>query len=280
MSLEPKNFFDLAGDIATLYESLQNTNKFTNEDKRKLSQLLVENAVDLDELSARVNGLTSAFVPAGDWDPASGAFPGGGGARAGQVWLVAGSGDIDGRAFNRGDRIVALIDGASVSVYDSQWFHEDFTDAVRSVAGERGDISAADLLAALGVAAGAEPNEDGAAIAAKLDAFIGNGAWRTGGGPAALTPVAAGDIADIDSALNQTGKIALRQYFDTTNSRVMIATGGAPGDDWVSADGAVTVTPVGAVPASQISNDTPQTDEEYANFAGHFIMGGLHENQI
>lgn len=50
-------------------------------------------------------------------------------------------------------------------------------------------------------------------------------------------------IADITHAVNTTGKKAGRVVFDTTNTRVMVATGVLVASTWVAADASVTVTP-------------------------------------
>jgi hypothetical protein len=44
--------------------------------------------------------------------------------------------------------------------------------------------------------------------------------------------------------VNTGGKSTGRQVWDTTNSRIMVATGPLPGDAWKSDGGATTVAPV------------------------------------
>ena len=56
---------------------------------------------------------------------------------------------------------------------------------------------------------------------------------------------AATALADVDDAVNTADtKVAGTVVFDTTNSRLMIATGDAAADDWVAGDdSSTTVTP-------------------------------------
>jgi len=58
-----------------------------------------------------------------------------------------------------------------------------------------------------------------------------------------VTSAIAANIASASHQINTAGKSAGRQLFDTTNSRVMTATGAMPNSPWVSFDGSVVVTP-------------------------------------
>jgi hypothetical protein len=58
-----------------------------------------------------------------------------------------------------------------------------------------------------------------------------------------LENVAAADLADIADAINTTGKAAGRMVWDTTNTKIKVATGSAAADTWVDADGTNAVTP-------------------------------------
>lgn len=58
-----------------------------------------------------------------------------------------------------------------------------------------------------------------------------------------LQNVAAADIADIANAINTTGKAAGKMIWDTTNTKIKVATGSAAADTWVDADGTNAVTP-------------------------------------
>lgn len=50
-------------------------------------------------------------------------------------------------------------------------------------------------------------------------------------------------IADVSHAVNTAGKAAGIAVWDTSNNRVMVASGAAAGDAWYIADGSTSVTP-------------------------------------
>jgi len=58
-----------------------------------------------------------------------------------------------------------------------------------------------------------------------------------------LRTAAATEIADIGDAINTSGKAAGTVVFDTTNSKLKVATGANTNSTWVDADGANAVTP-------------------------------------
>lgn len=58
-----------------------------------------------------------------------------------------------------------------------------------------------------------------------------------------LRTAAATAIADIDDAINTSGKAAGTIAFDTTNSKIKVATGANANSTWVDADGTNAVTP-------------------------------------
>ena len=51
------------------------------------------------------------------------------------------------------------------------------------------------------------------------------------------------DIAAIANAINTTGKAAGKMIWDTTNSKIKVATGALAASTWVDADGTNAVTP-------------------------------------
>ena len=53
----------------------------------------------------------------------------------------------------------------------------------------------------------------------------------------------AAQIAAIANAVNTASKFVGKAVFDTTNGRIMVATGATAGSTWKAADGGVTVTP-------------------------------------
>jgi len=102
-------------------------------DKQKIDHLTVTAATDLDDIRTRVGQLSSAVVLRGTWDPTTAVFPGGGTAVAGDSYIVIATATVDGVAFTSGDRIVALINNASTTVYANNWLKQDYTDQVSSV---------------------------------------------------------------------------------------------------------------------------------------------------
>lgn len=117
----------------------------------KTDQISVTQAVDLDAIEARVNGLDAAIVLKGGWSAAGGTFPGTGTAQAGESWIVSVAGTVGGIDFAVNDRIIALADNASTTVYATNWLKADYSDLVQSVAGLTGAIARLALLGALNV---------------------------------------------------------------------------------------------------------------------------------
>jgi hypothetical protein len=68
------------------------------------------------------------------------------------------------------------------------------------------------------------------------------GTWLPFGAPASATDTAA-NIAAIGNARNTTGKFAGLLVWDTTNTRLMRASGSLAADPWVVVDGSASVTP-------------------------------------
>jgi hypothetical protein len=111
----------------------------------------------------------------------------------------------------------------------------------------------ADLDAVAGLASNGMIARTGAGTAAARTITAGPGiAVADGDGVAAnptisatmiLENVAAADLADITNAINTTGKAAGRMVWDTTNTKIKVATGSAAADTWVDADGTNAVTP-------------------------------------
>ena len=58
-----------------------------------------------------------------------------------------------------------------------------------------------------------------------------------------LRTATAAEIAAIGNAVNTTGKAAGTIVFDTTNSKIKVATGANANSTWVDADGTNAVTP-------------------------------------
>lgn len=105
-----------------------------DEAGEKLQHISVTQPVDLDSIEARVNSLDAAVVLRGTWDASAGTFPNsGGGGTAGAVitgdsFIVSTGGTVGGVPFNSGDRLIAIADAPSTTVYASNWFKADYTD--------------------------------------------------------------------------------------------------------------------------------------------------------
>ena len=111
----------------------------------KIDFLTVTQAVDLDAIETRVNGLDAAVILKGTWDASGGSFPGSGSAQAGESWIVSTGGTVDSVVFTANDRIVAITDNASTSTYSGNWHKLDYTDLVQSVNGATGAVTLSDL---------------------------------------------------------------------------------------------------------------------------------------
>ena len=95
-------------------------------------------------IQSQINALDSVVILKGTWDASAGTFPGAGLAQAGWSYIVSVGGTVDGIVFAVNDRIIAITDNASTSVYASNWFKLDYTDQVLSVFGRIGAITATD----------------------------------------------------------------------------------------------------------------------------------------
>jgi hypothetical protein len=69
-------------------------------------------------------------------------------------------------------------------------------------------------------------------------------AQQTFTGGLVLQTIAAASIADITHDINTISKVAGKVVFDTTNNRLMVASGAAAADPWYVADASASVTPV------------------------------------
>ena len=121
---------------------LQNTTaSFLTAQETKLGYITVTGAVNLDTINSRVNELDAAVILKGGWAANAGTFPGSGAAQAGWSYIVTVAGTVDGVAFSVNDRVLAVIDNASTTVYASNWLKLDYTDQVLSVAGMTGAVT-------------------------------------------------------------------------------------------------------------------------------------------
>ena len=112
-----------------------------SSDKEKIDYLTVTENTNLDDIRNRIGELSSAVVLRGTWDPTTNEFPGGGTAIAGDSYIVIGTAVVDGIQFTQGDRIVALVNNASTTVYANNWLKQDYTDKVSSVNTQTGAVT-------------------------------------------------------------------------------------------------------------------------------------------
>lgn len=138
----------------TVYQPLNavltnTTASFLTAMETKINFITVTQAVNLDQMETDIAALANGMVYKGDWDASAGTFPGGGTAQIGHLYYVSVAGTVDSVEFAVGDNIVATVDNASTGTYASNWSKHDQTDAVQSVAGLVGSISASALKTAL-----------------------------------------------------------------------------------------------------------------------------------
>lgn len=91
----------------------------------------VTQAVDLDAIETRVNALDAAVVLKGEWAANAGTFPTS--TVAGESWIVSVAGTVNSVDFEVGDRVIALVNGASTTVYAANWHKADYSDKVSAV---------------------------------------------------------------------------------------------------------------------------------------------------
>jgi hypothetical protein len=111
-------------------------------DGTKLDFITITQPVDLDELEAAVDALNAAIVLKGTWDASVGTFPTS--TVAGETWICDVAGLVDGVQFEINDRVTAIVDGASTTVYTGEWLKQSYTDLVLSVAGKTGVVTLAE----------------------------------------------------------------------------------------------------------------------------------------
>lgn len=122
----------------------------TEEEKGKLANISVTTNVDLDEINARVIDLDAAVVLKGTWDASTGQFQTGT-IKAGYSYINTYASEviIDGVKFNQNDRLIALVDSPSLTVYAGNWFKADYTDQFLSLDGQTGATTLGGIIALL-----------------------------------------------------------------------------------------------------------------------------------
>ena len=127
------------GTYQPLDSVLTNTTaSFLTADETKLDFVTVTQAVNLDTIETRVNELDAAVVLKGVWDASVGTFPTS--TDSGESWIVSVSGTVGGIVFDINDRLIAIANTASTTVYAGNWHKADYTDEVVTVAGRTGAV--------------------------------------------------------------------------------------------------------------------------------------------
>jgi hypothetical protein len=241
---------------------------FTTGEQVKLGHISVTQPVDLDAIESRIIALDAVVILKGTWSAASGTFPGGGTAQAGESWIVSTDGTVNGVAFAAGDRLIAVTDNASTTAFAGNWFKADYTDQVLSVDGAVGAVTVGAIIAAstskatpvdadkLAISDSAASNGSKHVTFANLKTWI----WTAlggliNGGTAKTTPVDADMFALADSAAsNATKKVTWANIKATLNSLyVRLGTDGAltagftatAVNDGTKSSGTYTPTPAG-----------------------------------
>lgn len=94
-------------------------------------------------IQTQINALANGMIYKGNWDTSAGTFPGGGVAQTGWFYTVSVAGTVDSIVFEIGDRLIAITNNASTTVYAGNWTKLDATDAVTSVFGRVGNVVSA-----------------------------------------------------------------------------------------------------------------------------------------
>lgn len=104
----------------------------------KVAHLTVSQPVNLDTMESRIDALTAVVVLKGAWDASAGVFPAS--TLSGESWICSVAGMVGGVDFALNDRVIALVNAASATVYTGQWLKQAYTDVVLSVAGKVGAV--------------------------------------------------------------------------------------------------------------------------------------------
>lgn len=134
---DPNTIEGDAFDMDNMYDGTVNK-VLTAASKAKVDYLTVTALVDLDFLNARIAELDEVVVLRGNWNAAGGTFPDGTGTpsgftQAGDSYIVDGGGTVDGVEFFVGDRLIAVTDNASTTVYATNWLRAGYSGNVASL---------------------------------------------------------------------------------------------------------------------------------------------------
>ncbi len=229
---------------------------------------------DIDSINSALGGLTDAVILKGTWDASAGTFPGSGVAQAGWTYIVSVTGTVDGVTFNQNDRILAVLDNASTSVFAANWFKLDYTDQVLSVCGKTGlvtlDMADFTETATLKIFTDVERAKL-AGIEAGADVTdAGNVGSAIAGSTGKTTPVDADVFAIINSVGSVLAKVTwanikavLKTYFDGLYpSGSGTSTGSNSGDQ----------TSIVGITGTKAQFNTAMTDADFATLDGVEIL--------
>jgi len=199
----------------------------------KTDFISVTQAVDLDQMETDIAALANGMVYKGAWDASAGTFPAS--ADTGFFYTVSVAGTVDSIEFAVDDRLIAITDSASTTVYAGNWTKVDATDAVQSVVGLTGNISKSGLLSALNVEDGADETDTAnvTLAGALMDSEVTNLAQVKAFDTTDYATSAQGTLADSALQSADVGTIA------TQNANAVNIDGGAIDD-----------TPIGATTPS------------------------------
>jgi hypothetical protein len=132
----------LASEIAAAGSAASISGAETNSAASATAALGFRNEAEgfRNQAAAAVGSITNGvFLSDVVWDASTGVFPAS--TDSGESFLVGVGGTVDGVEFSAEDRITALTNTPSTTVYAGSWFHHDYTDRVNSVNGQTGAIN-------------------------------------------------------------------------------------------------------------------------------------------
>lgn len=118
------------------------TASFTTDDEVKLDNITVTQAVNLDQMETDIAALANGMVYKGNWDASVWTFPWAGVAKIWWFYTVSVVWTVWWQVFNIWDRLIAIVNNASTTVFASNWSILDATDAVTSVFGRLWNVVA------------------------------------------------------------------------------------------------------------------------------------------
>lgn len=170
-------------------------------------------------LQTQINALDSVVILKGTWDASAGTFPGGGIAQAGWSYIVSVTGTVDGIVFTQNDRIVAIVDNASTTIYAANWFKLDYTDQVLSVFSRTGAVTAADGDYSQSLITGLKTSDSPQFTGIELGHASDTTLTRVSAGVVAIEGV---NIATISATQTLTNKRVTKRVVTTTDDATAI----------------------------------------------------------